>query len=173
MKTTVTTLVLALSASFAFSQTTMKQYTVGHPFTISLPDYMNKTSGVNSDASIQYKNEVKGVYGFVIEDNKEILKLAEINYTSISEFYEDFIKGFIEGEDKVKKSTPIPVKKGEINFIEADVSMYDKDAKMEIYYLIGIVETKTAYYKVLSYCSLEDKAKFKEDFKKTLYSLKD
>ena len=67
---------------------------------------MNKTTGINSDASIQYKSEVKDVYGFVIEDNKEVLKLAEINYTSITEFYEDFVKDFIEGEEKVKKSNP-------------------------------------------------------------------
>jgi hypothetical protein len=173
MKTTITTFALSLIVSFAFSQTAMKQYTVGHPFIISLPDYMNKTTGINGDASIQYKSEVKDVYGFVVEDNKEILKLAEINYTSITEFYEDFIKGFIEGEEKVKKSNAVSNKKGDINFIEADVSMYDKDAETEIYYLIGIVETKIAYYKVLSYCSLENKAKFKEDFKKILYSLKD
>lgn len=173
MKKTIGILALIFVVSVSFSQTTMKQYTVGHPFYISLPDYMNKTTGVNADASIQYKNEVKDVFGFVIEDNKEILKMAEINYSSITEFYEDFIKGFIEGEEKVNQSKPISQKKGDINFIEADVSYFDKNAQAEIYYLIGIVETKTAYYKVLSYCSLADKAKFKEDFKKILYSLKD
>lgn len=173
MKKSLSTLTLTLITVFVFSQTVMKQYTVGHPYTISLPDYMAKTSGINSDASIQYKSEVKDVYGFVVEDNKESLKLAEINFTSINDFYDEFIKEFIEGEEKVKKSNPIPSKKGEISFLEADVSMYDKDAQTEIYYLIGIVETKNAFYKVLSYCSLENKAKFKEDFKKILYSLKD
>jgi hypothetical protein len=96
-----------------------------------------------------------------------------MNYSSIKEFYEDFIKGFIDGEEQVKQSPPTSLKKGDINLIEADVSYFDKNAKEEIYYLVGIVETKKAYYKVLSYCSLSNKAKFKEDFKKILYSLKD
>ncbi|MFI5128804.1 MAG: hypothetical protein ACHQFX_02385 [Chitinophagales bacterium] len=173
MKKVIGILAFTFIASISFSQTTMKQYTVGHPFYISLPEYMNKTAGINGDASIQYKNEVKDVFGFVIEDNKEILKMAEMNYSSITEFYEDFIKGFIEGEEQVKQSQPISLKKGDINFIEADVSYFDKNAQAEIYYLVGIVETKKAYYKVLSYCSLSNKAKFKEDFKKILYSLKD
>ena len=67
----------------------------------------------------------------------------------------------------------VGLQKGDINFIEADVSFSRKDAKTEIYYHIGIVETKTAFYKVLSYCTLENKAKFKADFQKILYSLKD
>lgn len=64
-------------------------------------------------------------------------------------------------------------KKSDINFIESDFSNYSREAKADIYHLIGIVETKTAYYKVLSYCSLENKAKFKADFQKILCSLKD
>ena len=173
MKKIISTLILAFITSIGFSQTVMKQHIVGHPIYISLPDYMNRTLGINDDASIQFKSEVKDVAGFVIEDNKEELKMAEMNYSSLTEFYDEFIKGFIEGEEKVNQSKPVSQKKGDINFIEADVSFYDKDAKTEIYYLIGIVETKTAYYKVLSYCSLENKAKFKSDFQKILYSLKD
>jgi hypothetical protein len=173
MKKMISICLLSFVVSVSFSQTQMKPYTVGHPFTISLPEYMIRTTGVNDNASFEYKNTVKGVYGFVIEDNKEVMKLAEISFSSISEFYEDFIKGFIEGEQKVKQSKPITQKTGDINFIEADVSYFDKGAKAEIYYLVGIVETKTAFYKVLSYCAVEDKMKFKEDFKKILYSLKD
>lgn len=159
--------------SVLYAQTPMKPYTVGHPFTISLPEYMSRTTGVNESASFEYKNTVKDIYGFVIEDNKEIMKLADISYSSITEFYDDFIKGFIEGETKVKQSKPITQKIGVINFMEADVSYFDKNAEAEIYYLVGIAEIKTAFYKVLSYYTVEDKVKYKEDFKKILYSLRD
>jgi hypothetical protein len=161
------------SVTFSFAQTGTKPLTVGHPVTISIPDYMNRTVGINSSALIQYKSEVKDVYGFVIEDLKEELKLAELNYVSINEFYEEFIKDFLEGEEKTTQSKPIASQKGGINFIEADISYYDKEAETYIYYLIGIVETKTSFYKVLSYSTLENKAKFKADFQKILYSLKD
>ena len=173
MKRIITLLTLSFLTSAVFGQAAMKPFTIGHPIYLSLPDYMNRTLGLNDDAVFQFKSEVKDVYGYVIEDNKEELKLAEMNFSSINEFYDEFIKGFVEGEEKVNQSKPIIQKKGEVTFIEADVSYFSKEAKTEIYYLIGIVETKTAYYKILSYCTLANKAKFKADFQKILYSLKD
>ena len=166
MRTVLLVIAFLSFSTLSFSQTQMKSYTVGHPFTISLPDYLNKTTGINPNSSIQYKSEVKGIYGFVIEDLKEDLKMAEINYANATEFYEDFIKEFSEGEEQVKKSNPIVQNKGTATFLEADFSYFDKEAKEEIYYLVGIVETKTSFYKVLTYCALGDKAKYKEDFKK-------
>jgi hypothetical protein len=173
MKKISIALLLVVFSFNSFSQTNLKPVTVGHPVTISIPDYMNRTTGINSSAIIQYKSEVKDIYGFVIEDAKDEMKMAEVNFANAMEFYEDFIGDFVKGEERVIQSKPISQQKAGINFIEADVSFYDKDAETEIYYLIGIVETKTSFYKVLSYCTLESKAKFKADFQKILYSLKD
>jgi len=55
---------------------------------------MSKTAGLNSAAVIQYKSVIKDVYGIIIEDSKEELSLVEMNYSTIKEFYEDFIKDF-------------------------------------------------------------------------------
>lgn len=164
---------LVLMTTTLLAQTTLKQYKAGHTFEISLPDYMSKTVGLNSSATIQYKSVVKDVYGFVIFDTKEELRLAEMKYASIDEFYEDFIKDFLKDEENRKVSKPLSQKKGEINFIESDVTYFDKELKMDIYYFVGTVETKTAYYKVLSWAAVEHKDKFKADFQKILYSLKD
>lgn len=162
-----------LSATLVFAQPVLKEYKAGQVFYVSLPNYMSKTSGLNSSSTIQYKSTVKDVYGFIIVDNKEDLSLAEIKYTSIDEFYEDFIKDFLKDEENRKLSKPQSRKKATINFIESDLTYYDKDAKIEIYYLVGIVETKSAYYKVLSWAAAENKDKFKADFQKILYSLRD
>jgi pyruvoyl-dependent arginine decarboxylase (PvlArgDC) len=166
-------LILALSTSTISAQTTLKEYKVGHVVNVSLPDYMSKTMGLNSSSILQYKSTVKDVYGFIIEDNKEELALVEMNYSSINEFCEDFAKDFLEDEKKKTFSYPEYKKIGDINFAEFDASYYDKEAKGEIYYLVGIVETKTSYYKVISYTSLGNKDKFKADFQKILYSLND
>jgi hypothetical protein len=166
------TILLVMSSS-VYAQTPLKEYEAGHVFHISIPEYMGKTIGLNNSATIQYKSEVKDVYGFVIEDNKEELKLAELNYSSINEFYEGFIKDFLTDEDDRIVSQPLYKKNGDINFVESDVTYYDKEAKINIYYLVGIVETKSAYYKVLSWSAVENKDKFKADFQKIVYSLKD
>ena len=166
-------LILVLTTSNILAQTNLKEYKVGHIVSVSLPDYMSRTVDVNNSSIIQYKSTVKDVYGFIIEDNKEELALAEINYSSINEFCEDFAKDFLKDEKKRTFTYPEYQKKGDINFAEYDATYYDKEAKAEIYYLVGIVETKTSYYKVLSYTSKENKDKFKADFQSILYSLKD
>lgn len=164
---------LLLMATGISAQTTLKEHQAGHVFYVSLPDYMGRTMGLNSASVIQYKNAVKDVYGFIIEDNKQELELAEMKFSSITEFYEQFIGKFVKDEEKREVSKPIFKKDGAINFAECDVSYYDKDAETNIYYLVGIVETKTAFYKVLSWSTAENKDKFKGDFQKIIYSLRD
>ena len=175
MKKTITILIIALllTNTAIFAQATFEEYKAGHVFYISLPDYMSKTAGLNNAAIIQFKNVIKDVAGFVIEDNKEELKLAEINYTSINEYYEDIIKDFAKDVEKRAVSEPKSKKIGETNFVETDVTYHDKDANIDIYYFIGLAETATAYYKVFCWGTLENKDKYKADFQKTLYSLKD
>ena len=169
----LTLCILVCMMAKTFAQAPLIDYKAGHTFTISLPEYMTKTAGLNSAAAIQYKSTVKDVYGFVIFDTKEELSLAEMKYTSTNEYYEDFIKDFLKDEDKRKVSKPVAQKKGDINFIECDVTYYDKDAKTDIYYLVGIVETKNSFYKVLSWAAAENKNKFKADFQSIVYSTRD
>lgn len=175
MKKKLTTLLIAVAliTTNNYGQTTLKEYKAGHEFYVSLPDYMSKTTGLNSAATIQFKNTVKDISGFIIEDNKEELAMVQLNYSSLNEFFEEFIKDFAKDEENRKVSKPQTQKKGETNFIECDVTYYDKESKLDIYFFIGIAETKSTYYKVLCYGTSESKDKFKKDFESILLSLRD
>lgn len=164
--------VLFTTISFA-QTTTFRPEKAGHVFTISLPNYMTKTTGLNTAATIQFKNTVKDIYGMVIYDSKEELKMVDMLYSSATEFFEDFSKDFLKDEEKRTISKSISKKIGNTNFIEFEASYYDKDSKIEIVYIIGIVETPTAFYKILCWSTLENKDKYKADFQKIIYSLKD
>lgn len=164
--------ILFLFTSILMAQTTLKPYKAGHLFNVSLPEYLSKTSGLNSASSIQYQNKIKEIYGFIIFDTKEELELAEMKYSSINEFYEDFMKDFLKDE-KSTVSKPVFQKIGDLNVAECDVVFINEEEKTEIYYLVGIVETKNSFYKVLTWTAAEDKMKYKEDFKKIVYSLND
>jgi hypothetical protein len=171
---TLITLFVSVCCAQINAQTVLKPYKVGHEFTLNLPDYMKKTLGLNEAAVIQFKNEEKDVYGFIIEDNKEELALAESVFATIDDFYNYFIKDFLVGQEKRVISKTTKTTKTGINFMQADASYFDKDANVDIYYYIGIVvETKTSYYKLLCFTSLTSKDKFKADFDKILYSIKD
>jgi hypothetical protein len=151
----------------------MKEYKVGHVFYINLPDYMSKTTGLNDAAIIQFKNSIKDIYCIVLEDTKEDLELSQMKFSSINDYYDNFIKDFIIKEKKRSISQPVSQTIGDIKFIECDATCYSKDAKMDIYYFVGIVETKNSFYKVYCFGNLESKDKYKTDFQKILYSLKD
>lgn len=175
MKTTCAILAtfLFLLTSTTQAQINVKEYKAGHTFYVSLPDYMSKTNGLNNDAVIQFKNSIKDVAGFIIEDTKEDLSIAEMVFSSVDDFYENFIKDFIINEKKRTISATKSQTIGQTKFIECDASFYDKDSKIEIYYFVGIAETKDAFYKVLCFGALENKDKFKADFQNILYSIKD
>lgn len=173
MKRTTLIAVTILFTSLCYGQTVFKEYKVGRPFNISLPDYMSKTVGLNDAAIIQYQSNVKDVYGFVIVDNKEELKVAELYYSSITDFYDYFIKSFGASEKSRTVSKPVTATKGKINFLEAEVTLFNTEANIEIYYLVGIVETEHAFYKIISWSSVHEKDKFRDDFQKIIYSLND
>ncbi|MBK9249604.1 MAG: hypothetical protein IPM69_16175 [Ignavibacteria bacterium] len=136
MKNTATAIAMIMTfiTMPVLSQTAVKEHKVGHIFYVSLPEYMSKTTGLNSSAAIQFKSTVKDVAGFVIEDNKEELRLAEMTYTSTKEFFDEFMKDFLKDEEnktkqcphqKVKKLvkqislnviSPIPIKNPNLNY---------------------------------------------------------
>ncbi|MDZ4758574.1 MAG: hypothetical protein SGJ10_10640 [Bacteroidota bacterium] len=165
--------IIAVSNNKSLAQDSTKQYKIGHEFQINIPKYMERTSGINGSAAIEFKNDDRDVFGFVVQDTKEELGILEITFAAIDSFYDFFIKDFIKDADKRNVSKALSTKKANVSFIESDFSYLDTDTKVEIYYFIGIVETKTCYYKVLCCCSLANKDKFKADYQKILYSLRD
>jgi hypothetical protein len=161
---------VTLLASQSFAQAT-KEYKAGHIFSITLPDYLARTTGLSDAASFQYKNSVKEAYGIIIIDDRAELDIMELKFSSLKEFYDDFISTFLDGEEKRTISEAKYTTKAGINYVECDASYYDPEDKISIYYLVGIMETKTAFYKVVSWCMAEDKDKYKADFQKILYSV--
>lgn len=165
-------LFLALTITLG-AQTNVTKHNAGFVFEVSLPDYMSKTIGLNSVASIQFKNVIKDVYGVIIADTREELALAEIKFSSVQEYANDFIKDFLKDEARRKISKPVNRSENGLSVVEYDASYYDKEAKMEIYYCVCLVESGNSYYKVMCWCDAAKKAEFKEDFRKIAYSIKD
>lgn len=163
---------LALNAS-VLSQDTFKKVNVGHTFSLSLPNYFTKTTGLNSVASIQFKSEVRDVYGFIIVDTKEELQLADIVFTSIQEYHNSFIESFLTDQKNRDVGTPKNSNVGSLKYLENEISYFDENAQTDITYYVGLVETGRAYYKLLGWTTKEKKDMFKKDFNTMLTSIKD
>jgi len=164
---------ILLAGMTVCAQTTMKEHKAGHVFYVNLPDYMTKTTDLNDAASIQFINKIKDIAGYIIFDTKEELELVNMKFSNATEFYETFIKDFLVKQKSRKVSEPqIKCMNGN-TYVESDVTYLDKESKMEIYFYVGIVETKNSFYKLLCYGGIDSKEKYRSDFQAILYSLKD
>ena len=109
----------------------------------------------------------------MIEDSKEELSIAEMKFTSVMDFYEYFIKDFLISEKKRKVSAPVSLTKDGVNYIQSELTYYDKDSKFEIYFNITIAETAGYFYQILSFTSEENSNNVKADLTALGSSLKE
>jgi hypothetical protein len=159
----------------AKAQSTFREDKVGHAYSISVPDYMTKTTGLNAAASAQYQGLTKEAATLVIDESKESLELESLKFSSAQEYFDYLMKNFLlDKEDRyISKSKTFKV--GDINFVQAEASCYLTDSKTKIYYLETIAETPTYFYQIMSYSwgSKESYEKVKDDLKKIAASLKE
>ena len=164
---------IQIISSSAFAQTTFNTVKTGHTVSFSVPDYMSRTTGVNDASFLQFKSIPKDVYTYMIEDSKAELDLVEMKFTSVMDFYEFFIKDFLISEKKRKVSAPVSLTKDGVNYIQSELTYFDKDSKFEIYYNITIAETAGYFYQILSFTSEENSINVKADLTALGSSLKE
>lgn len=166
-----TAMLIVLSSSMNYTKA--NEYKVGNVFYIDLPDYLQKTMGINDDASFQFKNVVKDIYGFVIEDDKENLELLDVKFNNVMEFYEFSIKDLAIENMEPTLGTPVQKTVNNKKYVLNDIVFSEKNSSTGIYYFAAVVETDNTYYQVRCFCDIKDKDKYKADFEKILYSLND
>lgn len=149
---------------FSFAQSNFTEKKIGHEYFLSIPDYLLRCSGLNDQASVQYQNNSKEIYLYVIEDAKEELKSVGILYQNIAEFYDDFIKDYATDTKGRKLSAPQTIKNGTTTILHTEMEYIANETP--IYMVITIVEGKDYFYKIISWTSLSNKEKLKDDMLK-------
>lgn len=147
-------------------------------YSIELPTYLKRVEGLNSEASLQYMNSIRGVCVMVIEEPKSNLtKLIAIstskrNYSDSLEGYVDF---FLEQIDKKFSIISKPViqnsttKNNKSVFLSFEVRLVESD----IYYDIVLVEGKEKYYQVYTWVPVNGKVDEQDSMRKILESFKE
>jgi len=168
----ITVLMAAMQAANA---QTFKENTVGHVYTISVPEYMTKTTGLNAAASSQYQGLTKEAATLVLEESKENLELESLKFSSAQEYFDYLMKTFLQDKQDRYISKSKTFKVGNITFVQAEASCFLEAEKTKIYYLETIAETPNYFYQILSYSwgDKESYEKVKDDLKKIAASLKE
>ncbi|MFA6570078.1 MAG: hypothetical protein WCT77_02460 [Bacteroidota bacterium] len=168
---TIIASILFISSIDAQSQTKFITQKVGHVYYLNLPDYMIKTKDLNDAASLQYKNVIKEAYVIVIEDSKEELETLGVKFTNPMDFYKDFIQSFMQKINNPIAKDPYKLKVNGNSAVQGELTASIENE--DIFYLITVVETKTHFYKIMCWTTLDNKKVHLEDFKKIASSLKD
>lgn len=125
----------SLLASGVMAQPAFTSVKGGHVFEISIPSYMTRTTGLNSSAILQFKNTPKDIYAIVIDDDKEEMRLADLDFATIEDFHAYTMKNFLKDEPQRNIGEAVKKTIGSFNYMEADASYYDGDAKTFIIFL--------------------------------------
>ncbi|OAQ38404.1 hypothetical protein A5893_13310 [Pedobacter psychrophilus] len=134
---------------------------------------MSKTGGLNNDAAIQFRNMVKDVSGYVIKEGKSVKLFDDPANQDINQYYDQFIKDFLQDKPERKIGSVIQSTNGDVKFMSTDLTFLDDETMIYYYYFIGIAETKNNFYKVICISTLDNKNLFKSDFQKIFNSVKD
>lgn len=151
---------------------------VAGKYSLELPEFLTKTSGLNQDATLEYQNLEKEFYIIVIDEpigefNKaiqesEIADLYSPDLTGYSLYVSDV---FLETVDIISETplTDVTINglKGKHMEIEGSVGGVD------VFYFYTMVQGAKDYYQVLTWTLLSKKEEHKEEMQKIVNSFKE
>ncbi|WP_067033787.1 hypothetical protein [Allomuricauda sp. CP2A] len=142
---------------------------VDNDYSIRIPRDMQKTTGLNSDAPLQYQNIYKEVYTIVIDEPKKefVDAMKELGHEEKSTlaFYRDIqSKRLVERMDITNQSKPTPM---HISGLEAEA--LEIDAKVdnieeELTYFLTFLEGENKIYMIMSWTLKSKKKEYKKTF---------
>ncbi len=146
-------------------------------YEISLPSDMQKTTGLNSDASLQYQNIHKELYTIVIDEPKKefIAALNELGYEekpNITLYRDIQLQRLAERMHITHQSNP---SSAPINGLQAET--IDIDAKVdnieeELSYFLTFIDGKNNIYMIMSWTLKSKKQEYKKTFETIAQSFK-
>ncbi len=144
----------------------------GHCYTLDIPDYMVRTYGLNDVASLQYQNIQREAYTIVIEDSKHHLESLGVKYSGARDFLEEFVQNYKLEEQNRKLNPIIEFKNNNNAHAQTELEWRDEN-DYAFFMIITVAETKTHFYKIMSWTLQEHKERLKYDFQQIAKSLKD
>ncbi len=149
--------------------TRFSRQSFGRVYSLEIPKYMSRTAELNDNADLQYANGVKEAYFIVMVEDKEFLNIVQANFAGPDDYFDYFYDNFNISRKKILTKI-----KTNINGMDAVLSEIEGGVdSLDFYYLIGVAESKSAYYNVICWTLYDKREELKNDYKKIIYSLKE
>jgi hypothetical protein len=128
-------------------------------FTLSIPEYLSKTDGIDPAALLQYKNEKEQLFLLVYE-KKDSLNLGLASVFKI--FSDDFIARMEHGNLVKYYPMQITSHRALIGNIRGTVH------ETEVYYKIAVIPSGNSFYEILIGITENRKSSYEEDLDKII-----
>jgi hypothetical protein len=162
--------ILSLVASCK-NETTFKEVKVNDRYSISIPEYLQPCVDLHKDASFQYQNADKDIYAIVIDERKKTMANHDLDYDIDLYFKSIAAEPFLETIKEGKVSTPTAQN---INGNKALVGeITGKIDQTPIYYKLGVVETSSSFYQIITWTRQDNKEQMESDMTHMIDSFKE
>ncbi|MES2486591.1 MAG: hypothetical protein V4581_11685 [Bacteroidota bacterium] len=146
-------------------------------YSLDLPDYLEKTTDLHDEASLQYQNLLKEFYVIVIDEskaefNKAIEDAGNLDFAGNLEGYANM--GLYFKKETVKFDGEPTPKAATINNLQARiVNINGTINNLPVYWKEAYIEGKNTYYQVIIWTLAEKKAEHEKDMQDIVNSFKE
>ncbi len=178
MKNNIIILMTLLSFTSCQSVDEFQTISIDNKYSVSIPSFLTKASGLNEDASLQYQNTWKEFYVIVIDESRtEMQKALEEN--NLVESYSNDIKGYSDiiltgFEQKILVSHKSSILDSLVNGMPARLlTINGRVENIDAFYSLAFIQGKERYYQILAWTLSSKEYELKDKMKQIMYSLKE
>ena len=178
MKKITILLLTILSLNSCQSSDDQQTVTIENKYSVAIPSFLTKASGLNDDASLQYQHAWKEFYVIVIDESKAEMQkalddnnLAETYNNDIKSYSELLMNGFEQAINVSNKSEFIDTT---INNMPARLlTLSGRTEGIDGYYSLAFIQGKERYYQILAWTLSSKEYEHKDQMNRIMYSLKE
>lgn len=150
--------------------------TIKNKYSVDLPSFLSVATGLNDDASLQYKNEMREFYVVVIDESRkdfdDMMQSGELGYGADLDGFSQLLVDDVR-ETIGDKNTEKPVKT-KINGLDARLtSLTGTVEDINVYWRAGYIQGKKDYYQVLCWTLTDNKDKYDAQMTEIIKSFKE
>ena len=166
------------SKSVAVAGDEQQTVTIENKYSVAIPSFLTKASGLNDDASLQYQNAWKEFYVIVIDESKAEMHKAFVD-NNLTETYTNDIKGYSEllmngFEKAISVSHKSEIIDTTINNMPARLlTVSGRTEGIDAYYSLAFIQGKERYYQIMAWTLSNKEYEYKDKMNRIMYSLKE
>ena len=152
--------------------------TIENKYSVAIPSFLTKASGLNDYASLQYQHAWKEFYVIVIDESKAEMQKA-LDDNNLTETYTNDIKGYSEllmngFEKAISVSHKSEIIDTTINNMPARLlTVSGRTEGIDAYYSLAFIQGKERYYQIMAWTLSNKEYEYKDKMNRIMYSLKE